>query len=154
LGTSPAFDDARRRRQVVEHRIARLVQLGIRQARYFGRTRTLFQVCLAAAVANLTLLAATSNVWTDGVLAAGDWLKTGLAPLLALSTLLLGFGLTFRRSPLRSPRPTYASQSHNHPISNTPLSAGLQDGLVQGRGEVCSRRAVCMAWRSKWPMRP
>jgi len=58
---SPAFGEARRRRQVVEHRIARLAQLGIRQARYFGRTKTLFQVCLAAAVANLTLLAATSG---------------------------------------------------------------------------------------------
>ena len=53
---SPAFGEVRRRRQVVEHRIARLVQLGIRQARYIGRTRTLFQVGLAAAVANLTLL--------------------------------------------------------------------------------------------------
>jgi hypothetical protein len=34
-----------------------LVQLGIRQARYVGRTRTLFQLLLAATVANLTLLA-------------------------------------------------------------------------------------------------
>ena len=42
---------------MVEHRIARLVQLGIRQARYVGRTKTLFQLLLAAAVANLTLLA-------------------------------------------------------------------------------------------------
>jgi len=56
LQASPAFAEARRRRQVVEHRIARLVQLGIRQARYVGRTKTLFQVCLAAAVANLTNL--------------------------------------------------------------------------------------------------
>src|SRR6266849_9739181 len=61
LQASPAFDEARRRRQVVEHRLARLVQLGIRQARYVGRTKTLFQLCLAAAVANLTLLAATAN---------------------------------------------------------------------------------------------
>ena len=42
---------------VVEHRLARLVQLGIRQARYFGRAKTKFQVYLAATVANLTLLA-------------------------------------------------------------------------------------------------
>jgi uncharacterized protein (UPF0179 family) len=42
LQASPAFDEARRRRQVVEHRIERLVQLGIRQARHFGRTKTLF----------------------------------------------------------------------------------------------------------------
>ena len=64
---SPAGREHRARRQVVEHRIARLVQLGIRQARYVGRTKTLFQLLLAAAVANLTLLAN----------AAGE---TGLAP--------------------------------------------------------------------------
>jgi hypothetical protein len=54
---SPEFDDFRKQRQVVEHRIARLVQLGIRQARYVGRRKTLFQVLLAAAVANFTLMA-------------------------------------------------------------------------------------------------
>jgi hypothetical protein len=68
----PAFAEVRRRRQVVEHRIARLVQLGIRQARYVGRTKTLFQVCLAAAVANLTLLAATSDALTNEHLHAGS----------------------------------------------------------------------------------
>ena len=36
--------------------MARLVQLGIRQARYFGRVKTKFQLYLAATVANLTLL--------------------------------------------------------------------------------------------------
>src|SRR6266581_5680509 len=81
LQASPAFDDARRRRQVVEHRIARLVQLGIRQARYFGRTKTLFQLCLAAAVANLTLLAATSTALSVG---GSDALGTLLAILAAL----------------------------------------------------------------------
>jgi len=57
---SPAFAEARRRRQTVEHRLARLVQLGLRQARYVGRTKTLFQLLMAAAVANLTLLAQAS----------------------------------------------------------------------------------------------
>ena len=37
--------------------MARLVQLGIRQARYFGRVKTKFQLYLAATVANLTLVA-------------------------------------------------------------------------------------------------
>jgi hypothetical protein len=55
---SEAFAGYRKRRQVAEHRLARLVQLGIRQARYFGRVKTLFQLLLAAAVANLTLVAA------------------------------------------------------------------------------------------------
>ena len=55
---SPSFAPYRALRQVVEHRIARLAQLGIRQARYRGRTKTLFQAYIAAAVANLTRLAA------------------------------------------------------------------------------------------------
>jgi transposase len=56
LQASPAFRDYRSRRQAAEHRIARLTQLGIRQARYFGHPKTLFQLAMAAAVANLTLL--------------------------------------------------------------------------------------------------
>ena len=56
LQQSPAYDEYRARRVVVEHRLARLVQLGIRQSRYFGRVKTRFQVYLAATVANLTLV--------------------------------------------------------------------------------------------------
>lgn len=47
----------RRERQVVEHRIARLIQLGVRQARYMGRNKVRFQALTAAAVANLSLIA-------------------------------------------------------------------------------------------------
>jgi transposase len=57
LQHSPEFAPYRKLRQAVEHRIARLVQLGIRQARYFGRVKTLAQLLLAATVANLTLTA-------------------------------------------------------------------------------------------------
>jgi hypothetical protein len=77
---SPAGRADRARRQVVEHRIARLVQLGIRQARYIGRTKTLFQLLLAAAVANLTLLANTP--------AAGPEQAVAAATLLAFMALL------------------------------------------------------------------
>jgi hypothetical protein len=56
---------------VVEHRIARLVQLGIRQARYIGRTKTLFQLLMAAAVANLTLLANTATEASADAIIAG-----------------------------------------------------------------------------------
>jgi hypothetical protein len=45
-----------RERVVVEHGIARLVRLGIRQSRYFGKTKTCFQVIMAAFVANLSLV--------------------------------------------------------------------------------------------------
>jgi hypothetical protein len=61
LQASPAFAEYRRRRQRVEHRIARLVQLGIRQARDVGTPKVLFQLLMAAAVANLTYLAAATQ---------------------------------------------------------------------------------------------
>jgi len=51
------FKRVYRLRQAVEHRIARLMQLGLRQARYIGRSKTLFQLLLTATVANLTLIA-------------------------------------------------------------------------------------------------
>ena len=53
---SADYDEYRVRRVVAEHRLARLVQLGIRQSCYFGRVKTRFQVYLAATVANLTLM--------------------------------------------------------------------------------------------------
>ena len=40
LQRSAGYTQYRQRRVVVEHRLARLVQLGVRQARYFGRTKT------------------------------------------------------------------------------------------------------------------
>ena len=49
--------------------LARLVQLGIRQSRYFGRIKTRFQLYLAATVANLTLVAAKAVL--TGETAAG-----------------------------------------------------------------------------------
>jgi len=58
---SPDFRPYKLSRQVVEHRLARLVQLGLRQARYVGRAKTLFQLLIAATVANLTLLAGYSK---------------------------------------------------------------------------------------------
>ena len=57
LQQSADYNQYRARRVVAEHRLARLVQLGIRQARYFGRVKTKFQLYLAATVANLTLVA-------------------------------------------------------------------------------------------------
>lgn len=54
---SEEFSPYRELRQAAEHRIARLMQLGVRQARYFGRAKTLFQLLMAATVANLTLVA-------------------------------------------------------------------------------------------------
>mgnify|MGYP001260955125 CR=1 FL=1 len=85
----PEFDDFRKQRQVVEHRVARLVQLGIRQARYFGRRKTLFQVLMAAAIANLTLIASS----TDGPsqFAGPSWSRR------ALTTMLTGVHRFWRR---------------------------------------------------------
>lgn len=76
LQQSAGYDEYRARRVVVEHRLARLVQLGIRQSRYFGRAKTKFQLYLAATVANLTL--------TAGKLGLGD--GNGSAPSASRAT--------------------------------------------------------------------
>ena len=51
---SPAFRQDIKARQVVEHRQARMIQLGGRQARYFGRAKSKYQSYMIAIVANLT----------------------------------------------------------------------------------------------------
>jgi hypothetical protein len=84
LQASPAFPAYRTERQTVEHRIARLMQLGLRQARSMGLAKTLFQACLAAAVANLTLLAIAELAETTAPILAGAvvmmiWLLLALA---------------------------------------------------------------------------
>lgn len=50
-----------RKRVVAEHRLGRMVQLGARQARYFGKPKTRFQIALLATVANLGLVAEASS---------------------------------------------------------------------------------------------
>ncbi len=64
----------------MEHRLARLVQLGIRQSRYFGRIKTRFQLYLAATVANLTLVAAKAGLTgeTGSGPSAGSSLAAGM----------------------------------------------------------------------------
>lgn len=55
------FRQLYRQRVAVEHRIARLVQVGLRKARYFGKAKVLFQLAMTAAVANFTLIASRVN---------------------------------------------------------------------------------------------
>ena len=64
-----------RKRVVVEHRIGRMIQLGARQARYFGKTKTSFQIALIATVANLMLVVAASGLASSGGL-VGAFLAT------------------------------------------------------------------------------
>jgi len=77
-----AFREDTKLRQKAEHRLARLVQLGIRQARYFGRVKTKWQLLLAAAVANLVLVAAWEST-------------TGTSPGLGAASFSLLLQLTF-----------------------------------------------------------
>ena len=69
LQQSAEYDQYRARQVAAEHRLARLVQLGIRQSRYFGRAKTKFQVYLAATVANLTLV--LGNIGLSGIAGGG-----------------------------------------------------------------------------------
>ena len=71
-----------RLRMVIEHRIARLVQLGIRKSRYVGRRKTLFQVVMAATVANLTLIA--NAIRPMGALVSHFIVATLFVPLMFL----------------------------------------------------------------------
>lgn len=82
LQNSPTFVPYRALRQVVEHRIARLAQLGIRQARYRGLAKTLFQAFMVATVANLTLLAG-ERVADPAANAAGALAAALIASVLA-----------------------------------------------------------------------
>jgi transposase len=81
LQLSPAFEEYRQVRQVAEHRLARLVQLGIRQAHHFGRRKTLFQLLMAATVANLTLIATK----TGQMISKGNPSRLCSASILALA---------------------------------------------------------------------
>jgi hypothetical protein len=62
---TPEFREKYRERLKVEHRIGRLVQLGLRQARYIGSKKLAFQIAMTATVANLTL--AMSNSGGEGL---------------------------------------------------------------------------------------
>jgi len=95
---SPPFKECQRRRQVVEHRLARLMQLGMRQARYVGRPKTLFQLAMASAVANLVLMArAVFHLWSV-ILASTPPLLAPIQLSNAGGPLLLSFPALSHRS--------------------------------------------------------
>jgi len=87
---SDAYAAYRKLRQAVEHRLARLVQLGIRQARYVGRIKTLFQLLLAATVANLTLVATRTGLM-QGRKGQQDPVFSHLLSVLAVFAMLIHF---------------------------------------------------------------
>ena len=98
---SEAFDPYRQMRQVAEHRLARLMQLGMRQARYFGRAKTLYQLLMAATVANLTLVAASVGLMRCRGSRRSHYLARALGPVMALimvtiSSIFCSLGLMFR----------------------------------------------------------
>jgi transposase len=126
---SPAFAAYRRRRQRVEHRIARLVQLGIRQARDVGTPKVRFQLLLAAAVANLTYLAASASQPTDPATAA-----VGLcAALLGLLVAVLSRPLDpFWPVVAPNAQPSTPATSAGHALTTRPIafnSPGCRPGF-------------------------
>jgi hypothetical protein len=134
LQRSPDFGEYRRARQVVEHRLARLVQLGLRQARYVGKKKTLFQLFLAATVANLTLLA-SRGAWESWEGTVG-----GLGLSLLLLLLLVGSpsgrsaasttpGSAILTPPARAARNPDRRLAALHPILQLPRMAGSRPDL-------------------------
>jgi Transposase DDE domain len=126
---SPAFKEYRAMRQVVEHRLARLVQLGIRQARYVGLRKTRFQLLMAAAVANLTLLAyGLQRSQTDGSAAYTPELTLILAFVTAWSAVRAS--QTMRtRSLARLDRQTNPTPVTARTRSIRPKSSGSRPGF-------------------------
>ena len=100
---SAAFKEYRQIRQTAEHRLARLVQLGMRQARYFGRRKTLFQLLMAATVANLTLVAEkTGQMSSEGGSSSFSWTSI-LALAKSIRGLLSHLQLNLASPGLRKP---------------------------------------------------
>lgn len=101
------FREVYRERVVVEHRIGRLVQLGMRQSRFFGRAKTQFQALMAATVANLTLVA--------------NWLASedGFCGFLRrFSAQILHFGLLWLHTDAQS-------KSQPRTLDNAPLLSAI-----------------------------
>ena len=120
LQQSAHYDEYRVRRVVVEHRLARLVQLGIRQSRYFGRVKTRCQLYLAATVANLTLVVAkagltgktgsapsASSAQVAGMVNSAAKAATAWLGQIRTLTLLVSASLTKSLFPIRGFRPGF-----------------------------------------------
>ena len=137
------FRERYRQRVVVEHRIARLVQLGIRQSRYLGKGKMLLQVVMAAAVANLTLIAghmAGKPILNDSGAGEGallSFLSAILAGLGAVGAAVGGlltalgepqpFPAAAASMPLHPPRSPYSYPEH--PLSGQVSSAMFTEGV-------------------------
>jgi transposase len=93
--SSAAYAPYRKLRQAAEHRLARLVQLGVRQARYVGHIKTLFQLLLAATVANLTLVATKTGLM-QGRKGLPDPVSSRLASVWAVLMHSLGLAVASR----------------------------------------------------------
>ena len=126
LQRSEGYSDYRQRRVVVEHRLARLVQLGMRQARCFGRAKTLFQLLMAATVANLTLVAG----------------RVGMMGEAAIGSRFSNFSLTLISTTLagrHSYRPKRIADTDNFSFAVTIAlrSTGFSSELLAGCYKVC-----------------
>jgi len=112
---SPAFTEYRSRRQAAEHAFARLMQRGLRKARYRGTAKVLFQLAMAAAVLNLKLLAnSLQPTGANPTLAAACSALT--ATLLAIW--VLSEAISAPNNPLRlgSVRPPVPCPNHLLPL--------------------------------------
>lgn len=99
---SPEFREDIKNRQTAEHTIARVIQLGARQARYFGKAKTKYQMTMIAIVANLgTLQRALSSLvlWPSISLVAPELPR------------ILGYNFEGRTKP--KSKPAYILHPHN-----------------------------------------
>ena len=93
---TPAFQDAYGKRSTVEHANARLVQLDVRQARYTGRRKSLLQLLMAAAMANITLLLTHFRQATDTTPTPPDTHPTSAQFFIGVLSIVQTFASHFR----------------------------------------------------------
>ncbi len=134
---SEAFGPYRKSRQAAEHRIARLMQLGMRQARYFGRTKTLFQLLLAATVANLTLVATKVGLMRARGSKKAHLFAHSVVRLVALTIgFILSFAISSSLTRLRCPQRRvagWASRPSQREIDALARATRVKDGREGGR---------------------
>jgi hypothetical protein len=112
---TPAFQDAYGKRSVVEHANARLVQLDARQSRYTGRRKSLLQLLMAAAMANISLILTHRRRTADTTPTPPD---TYLTPA-QIVTDLLSIVQTFA-SHIQSIVARFLTHTPQHPAHQSP----------------------------------
>ena len=118
-----------RLRTRVEHRLARLCQLGVRQSRFFGRQLAGFQLLMAATVANLTL--AEGESWKRKPSGTDPGREAGLTAAAANGREAAQMAMEGNRNGVAEGREVASAPVMEGP-ANRDLARGLKNAVAAG----------------------